>query len=123
MGQNMFPYLMIGGRLHGDEILMETDNNGKPPATFVDILSGFTYYPRIVGYAIHDQTTNQVVEAYEHEFYILENLPPEQAVAAVNDVLLRHYMVSHGTKQKAAPGPVQSSPNGAGGLIIPGSTG
>lgn len=119
--QSMNTYLLIGGRLHGEERLLDVDQLGNPPATFIDILSGATYYPRAVGYALPDPVTGQPTEAMEAVFYFLEGVNEQnQAMSMLADVMLRRYMHEHGRKvkvettQKLVPNETRPS-----GLVIP----
>lgn len=116
------PFIMIGGRIHTENRLMDIDAQGNPPSSYMDILTGSTYYPRTVGYAINDAASGLPQSAYEALFYVLESMPPEQAVPAVSDALMRQYMLKHGrvvpleVTVKTLP---QNSKPAPSGLILP----
>lgn len=99
---------------------MGVDEKGEPPATYVDIITGATYFPRVVGYGIPD-ASGQPTVAYEATFYFVEGVTDQgQAMAMLADIMLRRYMMESGRKvdlqveQKLAPNGARPS-----GLVLP----
>jgi hypothetical protein len=118
--QSMQTYLFVGGRLHGEEKLVPLDGDQQPQPSYTDLVSGITYYPRVVGYAPVDQVTGLPTASWEATFYFMEGINDQnQAMMLMADILLGQYMRSHGTKVKVeakaqlAPGQRPS------GLVLP----
>lgn len=114
--QSLNTYTFIGGRLHAEQKLLSIDENGNPPMTHVDFISGETYVPRVVGYTQPNPVTGVPEKGFECVFYLMATMPQEVVMQALSDVLLRLHMKAHGREIKIEAN-IQSRPSS---LITPG---
>lgn len=116
----LVPFIMVGGRLHAEDRLMELDDKSMPPATYVDILSGSTYYPRAMGILKPDANGQPVAKlesiVYVHEQIAMHPDSQTHAMSAFVDILLFRYFHEHGTEIPLGKVEVPQ----ANGLITPG---